>query len=158
MTSARESKIPLMMLEVIPSGYYAVRPDSETPYEFMRLARPNYGKRKGMTLVQTQHSEQLVTRWVWNPQTDPRFQVNIYSSTIEDKILLMIANARSAGRAYAKEIGRCQFCGKKLTDERSRWYGFGPECEKRAESLKDEIDDENEGSYEYLKAKGLVNI
>ena len=160
------TKVPLMMLDVIPSGYYAVRPDTETPYVFMRLSRPTFGKRKGLVIVQTQHSEQLIDRWIWNPANpDPATNVRTWQNwrntfpggqSIEDLILLMIVDARKAGREYASEIGRCHFCGKKLTDERSRWYGFGPECEKGAEGEKDEIDDENEGTYEQLKARGVI--
>ena len=159
------TKVPLPMLDMIPSGYYAVRPDTETPYMFVRIARPTFGRRKGQLVVQTQHSDQLIDRWVWymdNP--DPRTNVRNWSTqarfhggqTIEDLILLIIVNHRGCGRAYAQEIGRCHFCGKRLTDERSRWYGFGPECEKSAEGEKDEIDDENDGTYEQLKARGVI--
>ena len=157
------TRVPLMMLEMIPSGLYAVRPDPGTPYTFLRLSRPTYGRRKGMVIVQTQHSEQLTDRWFWNPANqDPVTAVRSYTNwtfngqTIEELMLLMIANSRAAGRAYAAEMRKCHYCGKKLTDERSRWYGFGPECEKRAEAEKDEIDDENEGTYEYLVATQAV--
>lgn len=149
---AKGSLIPLPLLEMIPSGYYAVRPDDETPYRFLRLARPTYGKKKGWVKVQTQHSDDLVDRWFWNPANpDPRTCVYKFDRTIEDSMLLMIADHRKAGRAYAAEISACHFCNKALTDERSRWYGFGPECEKSAEGEKDEIDDENGGTYEYLR-------
>jgi len=157
-----------MMLELIPDGYYAVRPDIETPLTFVRISRPGRGKWKGWLKVQTQHSEALCDRWFWNmSNTDPRTNVRSYGSlpfgpklaggqSIEDVILLIIVDHRKAGRQYAAEIGKCHFCNKALTDERSRWYGFGPECEKSAEGEKDEIDDENGGSYEYLKSRGVI--
>jgi len=159
------TKVPLMMLELVPSGCYAVQPDSATPLTFLRISRPTFGKWKGWVKVQTQHSENWVDRWAWNPSnTDPRTRVRSYShgaqfagrQTIEDLILLVIVDHRKAGRQYAAEIGNCHFCNKDLTDERSRWYGFGPECEKSAEGEKDEIDDENGGTYEQLKARGVI--
>jgi hypothetical protein len=160
------SKVPLMMLAAIPSGYYAVRPDTETPYVFMRLARPVHGKRKGWVKVQTQHGETLYDRWLWNPgNLDPSTNVIRLTwnkstlpgnQSIEDLILLMIVDHRAAAREYAREIGNCHRCNKDLTDERSRWYGFGPECEKSLEGEKDEIDDENGGTYEELKMRGLI--
>lgn len=160
--TAPATKVPLMMLELVPTGYYAVRPDTVTPYVFMRLARPTHGKWKGHVKVQTQHSEQLWDRWIWNPANpDPRTNVRNLSQwqhvspfpggqTIEDLILLMISDHRRAARAYAAVIEKCHRCNIALTDERSRWYGFGPECEKHLEGEKDEIDDENDGTYEYL--------
>jgi hypothetical protein len=33
--------------------------------------------------------------------------------------------------SYAEVLGHCCKCGKELTDPRSRWYGIGPDCEKR---------------------------
>jgi hypothetical protein len=162
----QSSKVPLLMLDAIPSGYYAVRPDAVTPYTFVRISRPTLGRWKGHVKVQTIHAEDLVDRWVWNPgNPDPRTNVRTLSFTrfkgeqsIEDLILLVIVGHREAGIAYAREIRRCCRCNTRLTDERSRWYGFGPECEQSLEGMKDEIDDENGGTYEYLKSIGEVNI
>lgn len=154
------------MLEMIPSGYYAVRPDTETELAFVRISRPGHGKWKGYLKVQTQHGDQLIDRWAWNmANPDPLTSVRSWSvwrnqfpgnQSIEDLLLLVIVDHRKAGRTYAEEIGRCHRCNKDLTDERSRWYGFGPECEKLLEGEKDEIDDENDGSYELLKAQGRI--
>lgn len=160
------SKIPLPMLELIPSGYYAVRPDTDTPFAFVRLVNPvNVGKMKGWVKVQTQHGENFEDRWYWNPSNpDPRTHVRTIHSwkfvwhgqSVEDLMLLMIVDHRRAARDYAREIGNCHRCNKDLTDERSRHYGFGPECEKVLEGEKDEIDDENGGTFEELKARGKI--
>lgn len=141
----------LGMIDEVPSGYYAVQSDETEPLTFMRVARPTHGRYKGYTKVQTQHSEMLMDRWLYNPEAEDRFKVRAFDSTIEQKILLLIANTRKAARKYAEEIGRCHRCNFQLTDERSRWYGFGPECEKYLEAEKDEIDDENGGTYEQLR-------
>lgn len=160
------TKVPLMMLELVPTGYYAIRPDTETPFAFVRLVNPvKVGKLKGWVKVQTQHGEQFEDRWLWNPANpDPRTNVrtifnwkyNWHGQSVEDLILLLIVDHRKAARAYAAEIGNCHRCNKDLTDERSRFYGFGPECEKVLEGEKDEIDDENNGTYEQLKERGEI--
>lgn len=164
------TNVPVSLLDMIPSGYYAVSPDSETPLTFLRLSRPKTGRYKGTTKVQTLHSEQLFDQWAWDPEAwnghDDKTGNTIWGrasllgsmgSGIEDKILLMIVGHREAGRLFAMQIGRCHRCGKQLTDERSRYYGFGPECEKDLEAEKDEIDDEAGGTYERLKALGQID-
>jgi Family of unknown function (DUF6011) len=146
------------MIDQLEDGYYAVQPDSNTPLTFMRVSRPTYGKLKGYVKIQTQHSDTLIDRWLYNPaQTDPLFRVRELDRTIEPKILLLLANKRAAGRRYAHEIGKCHRCNKKLTDHRSRHYGFGPECELELAGEKDEIDDENGGTYEELLARGEID-
>lgn len=124
--SVSDSKIPVMLLDMVPEGYYAVRGDESESYTFLRLSRPTKGRFKGTTKVQTQHGNRLEVAWcVW-----PGGQVSSYLYTIEDAILLMISDHQWAARTYARVLGHCCRCNADLTDDRSRHYGIGPECEK----------------------------
>lgn len=136
------SSIPIDMLKSVPDGYYAVRPDSITPYTFFRVSRPKSGRYAGTVKVQTQHGEDYKLAFViWNPQADqPR--ITVYNTTIEDKLLLLVVDPNGAHIAYGQEIGRCCICGKELTDERSRYFGIGPDCETRHGYIVDQVIDQ----------------
>lgn len=43
---------------------------------------------------------------------------------------LILADLPEAAARYGREIGRCGYCHRTLTDETSRAYGIGPECRK----------------------------
>jgi hypothetical protein len=158
-TALSRSPVTALIIGMLPqldTGYYAVQRDPEHPHiDFVRVSRPTYGKWSGAVKVQTQHSEELIERWAYFPPKDGQpDRVVILSREIEDIILRLLANKRAAMRLYADKIEKCCRCNKKLTDERSRYYGFGPECEESLEGMKDEIDDEMGGSYEELLARG----
>jgi hypothetical protein len=142
------------MLDNLEDGYYAVQPNAAHPHlDFIRVSRPTdrRSKYKGAVKVQTIHAETLYDRWAYWPDSD---RLMCLDNGIEGKLLLLLANKRAAARRYAHEIERCHRCNTQLTDERSRHYGFGPECEKHLEAEKDEIDDENGGTFEELLARG----
>lgn len=135
---------PEMLVRGLREGRYAVRADSSQPYIFLRHVRPKTGKKKGCLVFQTQHSEVFKDRLTIYPSgkafcPEPR--------KIDQALLLACVDPITSMRAYARELGVCGRCGRKLTDERSRWYGIGPECEESWPDLIDEVDEENGFSY-----------
>lgn len=136
-----KTKVPLALLEFVEDGYYAVQPDSETAYVFLRVSRPTRGRMAGSLKVQTQHSDVLATEFVqW-----PSGEVSVYKRSIEDQILLLLSDHHTAARNYGRHIGRCCRCNKTLTDERSRHYGIGPECEQYWPYIISLVDEEDAG-------------
>jgi hypothetical protein len=120
--------VPLDMLLLVPDGRYAVRQDSNHPYVFFRVSRPKNGNFAGMFKVQTQHGEDYKLNMTVSLKTN---KVYMYDKRWENDLLLVCVDWNGAGIAYGQELGRCSICGKELTDERSRWYGIGPDCETR---------------------------
>lgn len=138
------TKIPLDMLAGIPDGYYASRLDSTQPFTFFRVSRPKSGKYKGTMKIQTQHGpEYKLAVVIWNYEAQ---RVTVYNKMIEDELLLVTVDHNGCAIAYAEKIGRCMRCNTELTDERSRWYGIGPECEKHWPHIIGLIDD-RKGEY-----------
>lgn len=121
-----KTKVPVELLNFVPEGYYAVQLDSESPLTFLRLIRPKRGKFAGTTKVQTQHGPNLDLAFVVWPDN----RVSVYKASSEESILLMISDYQGSARRYAQKIGKCCRCNAPLTDERSRHYGIGPECEQ----------------------------
>ena len=122
---AAKMDIPFQMLDLIKEGNYATRASATEPYVFFRVTRPSAGKYKGAFKVQTRHSDQLRLAYVhWPSGRDTVIRPNI-----KESLLVLIADQDAAARAFARELGCCCNCGRSLTDERSRWYGIGPECE-----------------------------
>jgi len=118
--------VPMEFLLKLSDGYYAARQDANYPYSFFRISRPKSGKYKDVFKVQTQHGDDLrLMLVVW-----PSGQVRVYNKVPEQDLLLVAVDPNGASMAYAEEIGNCMRCNKDLTDERSRFYGIGPECEK----------------------------
>jgi hypothetical protein len=125
-TNRRETKIPLDMLETLPIGYYAVQQDTSKPMTFMRCSRDWNKKHMGWMKIQTQHGEELMPALTMAPV----HQLYWYNMSIEMDLLLACVDPVQAAVRYGQEIGRCCRCNKELTDERSRWYSIGPECEQ----------------------------
>lgn len=136
------TKIPIPMLQTVPDGRYATRMDSDQPYKFFRISRPKSGNYKGCIKVQTQHSEAYQLMMVVRPSGS----VEVYDLRAEEELLLVLVDPSGAGIAYGEELGHCMRCGRELTDERSRWYGIGPECEKSNQHIIDLVDD-RKGSF-----------
>jgi hypothetical protein len=131
--------IPMDYLLKLRDGYYASRPDDTQSYTFFRVSRPNRGKYKGALKIQTQHGPELkLYMVVWDEE-----RVYKYSdfSKYENDLLLVTVDMRGCAMEYAKVIGHCMRCNTELTDDRSRWYGIGPECEKHWPEIIDEIND-----------------
>jgi hypothetical protein len=119
------------MLNLLSWGYYAVREDSLSPYRFYYVSRPTHGQYKDAVKVQMQHGSGYGEgRWTPAYVAWPSKHVSVYDRRQKDHVMIMIATQNEAMRAYSQEIGRCCRCNAVLTDERSRYYGIGPECEK----------------------------
>lgn len=122
----RATKIPLNMLHAVPDGYYATQQDSTRPLTFFRISRPKSGKYKGALKIQTQHGpDYKMALEVWGDD-----RVYWHNIAVEDDLLLVVVDPNGAGTTYANEKKRCRKCNTELTDERSRWFGIGPDCEK----------------------------
>lgn len=132
-----KTKIPLNMLHDLRDGYYASRPDDSRPYTFFRVSRPNRGNYKGTLKIQTQHGPDLKLALVIYPGD----RVYWHNMVVEDDLLLVVVDQRGCALAYAEKLGKCMRCGTELTDDRSRWYGIGPECERHWPEIINEIDD-----------------
>lgn len=154
-TPARATKVPVELLDMVPDGYYAVQPDSTTPFTFLKVLRPKSGKYKDSFKVSTQHGPNWDEAFIRYPSG----RLWIPKPHVEESILLVLSDYRWAARNYAREIGTCCRCNTELTDERSRHYGIGPDCETkhRWEWVIQTVDEENDGmSYETLKARGVL--
>jgi hypothetical protein len=143
------------MLPLIPDGYYATAPEGSGGHiDFVRISRPMKGRFKGALKVHTQHSEawkEALILW-------PSGQWSVYRTSAVDTLLLVIADHKSCARRYGIELQSCMRCNKELTDDRSRHYLVGPECEtKHGFTWPIEYaDEQNNGlSYEQLVARGL---
>lgn len=127
------------MIDLVPDGYFAVTPDATVAPTFLRLSTPRTGKYKGSRKVQTQHGPRLEVEAYFPTWGTMR----VYRQTILDHLLLLVADYQGSALRYSSIIGKCCRCNAALTDERSRYYGIGPECEKiwewvipRVESVK----------------------
>lgn len=126
----------VQLLLMIKDGYYAARRDDESPVIFFKVTRPTLGNYKGAFKVMTQHSEQWKLAYVYWPSK----RETVVRSDIKELMLLVMANMPKAAAFYAFEKNRCQICGKELTDDRSRYYGIGPDCETRHQVVVEDID------------------
>lgn len=134
--------IPPEFLELIKEGYYATRVSTDEPLVFYRVTRPTRGQYAGSFKVQTRHSDLWKVVYVlWPSRKEFCIRDNI-----KEHLLLLVADQDKARREYARELGACQICNKTLTDERSRYYGCGPECEKRHQYIFEYVD-VTEGPY-----------
>lgn len=128
-------KFLLPMLTMVPDGYFAVRPDTNEPWRFFRITRRDTKRNKNTTRIQSQASDLLYTRMiVWHDRddyiwVDPWWHQR---GKLLQYLMLIIADAQGGMMQYAQLTEHCGSCGKQLTDERSRWYGIGPECEKKS--------------------------
>jgi hypothetical protein len=126
----------VQLLLNIKDGYYAARQDDESPVIFFKVTRPNSGNYKGAFKVMTQHSEQWKLAYCYWPSK----RETVVRSDIKELMLLVMANMPKAAAFYAFEKNRCQICGKELTDDRSRYYGIGPDCGPRHPVVIEDID------------------
>lgn len=131
MLGAWQLRTPRVMVErlAVHEARYATRPDQSVPYTFMRVWLPKSGRRKGQIIVRTQHSDSYMDALVilangnsLHPNAGERF---------DTALMIACADPITSTMNYAREKGVCGSCGKTLTDERSRYYGIGPECEKK---------------------------
>lgn len=147
------------LIDMIPTGYYAVTPQSGAHIDFLRLSRPKVTARtqfRGSLKIQTQHGPSLdLAAVLWQSGN-----WSIYKNTVIDMLMLLVTDHHTAAMRYAKEIGTCMRCNAELTDDRSRHYGIGPECEtKMGWGWVIPVTDERNGmSFEVMRSRGLINL
>lgn len=136
---------------ILEDGYYALRVGDTGKINFFRISRPTKGQYQGAFKVQTQHSDQLkvaLVHYRFQSQPYDRNSVLVYRYGIEQELLDIVATRTECQMLYALETHHCFRCGKRLTDERSRWYGFGPECENDLQYMKMVVEEEKGSTYE----------
>lgn len=145
------------MIDRIPDGYYATAADGEGGHvDFVRVTRTVKSTRKfpaGTLKIQTQHSDLWKVAMVkW-----PNGNWSTWDRRVLDSMMLVISDHKTCARRYGIELQHCQKCNKQLTDDRSRHYLIGPECETKygGDVVIQEVDDLNDGlSFEQLVARG----
>jgi hypothetical protein len=138
---------PEAMVKVIREGRYAVDVGkSSQRFIFLRITRPTKGRYKDALKIQTQHSDKLKEAAVGWPSGT--WTLAGYKADIDAALRMIVVNPVDATLLYAKELGCCARCGIELTDERSRYYGIGPECEKHWPDL---INSVNESKGEFIR-------
>lgn len=145
------------MLDFIPDGYYATAPEGTGGHiDFVRISRVTKSTRKypaGTLKIQTQHSDKWADALVlW-----PSGNWSQFKRAAIEMVMLVIADHKTCARRYGIEVQACQRCNKTLTDDRSRHYLIGPECEQKhgGDVVIEEVDDINDGlSFEQLVARG----
>lgn len=126
------------LLERVPDGRFAVQMDANDEPVFLRVVRPKAGQWKNCLKVQTQHGDRYEDAWCkWDDD-----KIGVFKASVEDYINLLIADYRGAARLYSKIKTKCARCNTDLTDERSRHYGIGPECEKYWPWMIQQVDEE----------------
>ena len=139
------------LIDVLPDGRYAIRRDESEAFIFLRVKRHTRGRLNGCLTIQTQHSDKLTRagiRWAsgfWS-----------WDRRLVDEMLLVCVDHKQAAYNYAKALDHCSICGKELTDERSRWYGIGPDCETRHRSWIEWVDDTQHDGKSYEQARRYV--
>lgn len=144
------------LIDLVPSGYFAVQTESGAHIDFLRISRPTKKQYAGTTKVQTQHGPNLdVEAVLW-----PSGKWSVYKRGVIEMLMLLVADIHTAAVRYAEKMHTCMRCNAELTDPRSRHYGIGPECELKMGYgwVIEEKDERAGGSYEYLLARGLVTV
>lgn len=144
------------MIRRIPEGYFATAPAGENGHhDFLRI-KTQQGKRShwnGALTVQTLHgdkwSDPAIAFW-------PSERISVYREPVIEMVMLILQDYKTAGLRYAIMLEKCMRCGKQLTDDRSRHYLVGPECENKHEytwpiAFADEW---NEATFEQLRHVG----
>jgi hypothetical protein len=144
-----DPRLPMVegLIDLVPEGYYAVKTEF-SPYRFVYFSRPKRGKHAGSL----KFSEQIGAvgrngRYEIRAEKWQSGRWSLYERTFLDQIMLIITDHQTAAQAYARETRRCCRCNARLTDERSRWYGIGPECEEYWPWMIDRINDSDKGRY-----------
>ena len=104
------------------------------------------GKRRafqGCVRIQTQHSDDLIDRFIVDPNGKYRSEsTTMGAESMAGYLASVIVDPRGAAARYGRAKEQCCVCGKTHTDERSRWYGIGPDCETRYEEIIHESDED----------------
>ena len=125
-------KIPLSPSTGI--GYFAARVDDNQPFEFFRVKQPKKGKYAGALVVQTIHGDKLEMFLIIR-KDGSHWAVEHKRARFEDALTMVVVDPRHAAQKFGEIKQRCCNCGKGLTDDRSLWYGIGPECEQYRDDI-----------------------
>jgi hypothetical protein len=153
-TTLTDPRLDLLngLLDGVRDGYFAVQIDENDPLTFMRISRPTRGQYDGALKIQTQHSDELKLAAVrWPSGTWSTYR----GKWIIDRLMVLVVDPTRASMKYAQELNHCAKCNKDLTDERSRHYGIGPDCEKLWPHHIERVDEMHGGSYEQLRARSM---
>ncbi|MFD5451621.1 MULTISPECIES: DUF6011 domain-containing protein [Streptomyces] len=135
--------VPRAMVDLVENGYYAVREAEHSDWVFLRVSRPDSGQHKDHIKIQSQHGERLkLVCLVLPPESSVGYSV--INGQVKDLIITLVVNPKMAAVQYGREVGQCCRCGKPLTDNRSRHYGIGPECEKYWPDIIELVDEDEE--------------
>lgn len=124
-------KTPRAMVEAMREGRYAVEvtlPGQHKDWVFVRVSRPTRGKKAGCLVLQTQHSDYYKTLLVIFPSGSVWFAQR--GEKLDMALMMIAADPFTSAMNYGRELGCCSRCARELTDERSRHYSIGPECER----------------------------
>lgn len=138
------------LLDLVNDGYYAVEEAEGEKINFLYISRPNKGNYKDTIKMSTQHGPRWSPALVRYPG-DGGWEVHDREAV--NYLMLVIADPVGCLLRYGC-LGHCCKCNTELTDMRSRHYGIGPECEKKAGSsyIIDLVDQANDGkSWEQLE-------
>lgn len=117
-------------------SHMAIKDDSSPDgVTFFKFKRTNEGSWKGWVSIYWVYGE--VDRRIGRQKagaTSIEFLPDIampgksYEFRFGDKVWMALDNSTEAMKLYGQKIGRCGYCGLRLTDETSRAYGIGPIC------------------------------
>lgn len=154
-TRSKKTSFVISLIDQVHSGYYAVQKEEGATVDFIRVSRPKHGNFKGSIKVQTIHGPNMQDVWTYFPNSDKIWIRHGASPKIEDDLLLIYADWQGCAMRYARIIGKCCRCNLRLTDDRSRHYGIGPDCEQVWPQIIDRVNDQNDGlTYEQLRSRG----
>ena len=138
------------MLTTVADGYYATQKEEGASVFFMRLSRPKTGKYAGGIKVQSVHGSPikptLMDAMLYFPDSGKYYFEGRYSreaiwrEKLIESILFLVTDSWGCQRRYAEKMERCCRCNASLTDDRSRHYGIGPECEKHWPHIIEQVD------------------
>lgn len=158
-TAVTDPRLDLLkgMIDMVPEGYYATRPDENNHVDFLAIRKVTKPTKKfpvGTAKFQSQHSE----RWEEELVLWPSGQWSVYNHRYISVIMEVVADYKTCAQRYSIELQRCMRCNTELTDDRSRHYLVGPECEtKHGFTWPIAYADEMNGglSFEQLVARGM---
>lgn len=143
---------PVQFAQGIPAGRYAWHAAGGEPLQFIWIKDYKSGKRNGQRRIRTQHGP-----WYEDAVTfHPTGKISLWKPQIAEVLVGVGCDIQNCAKTYARELGVCFRCNSELTDDRSRYYGCGPECEKIVPWYFEEIDNEADGTYEELLALGRI--
>lgn len=117
------------MLMGVKDGRYAVKMHTEDTFKFIRISRPKKGKSAGYLKIQSQHAEQLGFVGMIHTSLAPNRRF-LHAPSYIPYLRMLVCDPTTAAMEYGRIFKRCSRCGIQLTDDRSRFYCIGPECEK----------------------------